>query len=63
MPHDPSCVFCQIIADTRKCVPLAEDPEARALMEIHPGNLRHCLVISKVHATDVRWAPAPAAQV
>ena len=47
MPHDPNCVFCQIVTDTRKCALLAEDAEALAFMDIHPANPGHCLVIPK----------------
>lgn len=53
MPHDPACVFCQIVADTRKCVLLAEDPGALAFMDIHPANLGHCLVIPRGHRPTV----------
>ena len=49
MPHDPNCVFCQIVADTRKCVLLAEESEAMAFMDIHPANPGHCLVVPKGH--------------
>jgi hypothetical protein len=40
MSHDPDCVFCQIAANTGKCLLLAEDPEALAFMDIHPANPR-----------------------
>ena len=60
MPHDPGCVFCQIVADTRKCVLLAEDPEALALMDIHPANPGHCLVIPKGHWPTIFDIPADA---
>ncbi len=33
----PDCVFCQIVADTGKCLLLAEDPETLAFMDIHPA--------------------------
>ncbi|HUB15457.1 MAG TPA: HIT family protein [Acetobacteraceae bacterium] len=49
MPHDPDCVFCQIVADTEKCLLLAENPDALAFMDIHPANPGHCLVIPKGH--------------
>lgn len=49
MPHDLDCVFCQIVADTGKCVLLAEDTAALAFMDIHPANPGHCLVIPKGH--------------
>lgn len=58
MPHDPNCVFCQIVTDTRKCVLLAEDPEALAFMDIHPANPGHCLVIPKGHWPTVFDIPA-----
>ena len=49
MPHDPRCVFCQIVAEPGKCVLLAADPEAMAFMDIHPANPGHCLVVPKGH--------------
>jgi histidine triad (HIT) family protein len=49
MPHDPDCVFCQIVADTRKCVLLAAGAAALAFMDIHPANPGHCLVVPKGH--------------
>lgn len=60
MPHDPQCVFCQIVADTRKCVLLAEDPAAIAFMDIHPANPGHCLVIPRGHWPTVFDIPADA---
>jgi histidine triad (HIT) family protein len=60
MPHDSRCVFCQIVADTRKCVLLAEDQEAMAFMDIHPANSGHCLVIPKGHWPTVFEVPADA---
>ena len=60
MPHDPNCVFCQIVADTRKCVLLAADLEALAFMDIHPANAGHCLVIPKGHWPTIFDIPADA---
>jgi histidine triad (HIT) family protein len=60
MPRDPDCVFCQIVADTGKCVLLAEDPEALAFMDIHPANPGHCLVIPKGHWPTVFDIPPDA---
>lgn len=60
MPHDPQCVFCQIVADTRKCVLLAEDPAAIAFMDIHPANPGHCLVIPRGHWPTVFDIPPDA---
>jgi histidine triad (HIT) family protein len=47
--RDPSCIFCQIVADTSQCTLLAEDDTALAFMDIHPVNEGHCLVIPKAH--------------
>lgn len=60
MPHDPECVFCQIVADIGKCLLLAEAPEALAFMDIHPANLGHCLVIPKGHWPTVYDIPPDA---
>lgn len=45
--------FCRIVADTRQCELLAEDPAALAFMDIHPANPGHCLVISKGHWSTI----------
>jgi histidine triad (HIT) family protein len=60
MPHDPNCVFCQIVADTWKCVLLADAPVALAFMDIHPANAGHCLVIPKGHWPSVFDIPPDA---
>lgn len=60
MPHEPNCVFCQIVADTRKCVLLAADLEALAFMDIHPANPGHCQVIPKGHWPTVFDIPPDA---
>ncbi len=60
MPHDRKCVFCQIVADTGKCVLLVEDREAMAFMDIHPANPGHCLVIPKGHWPTVFDIPPDA---
>jgi histidine triad (HIT) family protein len=60
MPHDPQCVFCQIVADSGKCVLLAEDPAAMAFMDIHPANPGHCLVIPRGHWPTVFDIPPDA---
>lgn len=51
--RDPSCIFCQIVADTRQCTLLAEDEAALAFMVIHPANDGHCPVISKAHCATI----------
>jgi histidine triad (HIT) family protein len=57
MPHDPDYVFCQIVADTGKCLLLADDLVALAFMDIHPANPGHCLVIPKGHWPTVLDTP------
>ena len=60
MPHDPHCVFCQIVAEPGKCVLLAADPEAIAFMDVHPANAGHCLVIPRGHWPTVFDIPPDA---
>ena len=55
--RDPSCIFCQIVADTRQCTLLAEDAAALAFMDIHPANDGHCLVIPKAHCATIFEIP------
>lgn len=57
MTRDPSCIFCQIVADTRQCTLLAEDETTLAFMDIHPANDGHCLVIPKAHCATVFEIP------
>jgi histidine triad (HIT) family protein len=47
-PH-PTCIFCRIISGEEPCVQLFEDGDTLALMDRHPANDGHCLVIPKKH--------------
>ena len=44
---------CQIAADARRCEPLDQDDETIAIMDIHPANSGHCLVIPKKRAATI----------
>jgi histidine triad (HIT) family protein len=57
MIRDPNCIFCQIVADTRRCTLLVEDEAALAFMDIHPANDGHCLVIPKAHSATIFEIP------
>jgi len=57
MTRDPSCIFCQIVSGTSQCTLLSEDEAALALMDIHPANGGHCLVIPKAHYATVFDTP------
>jgi len=48
--QNPGCIFCQIVADTRRCTALA-------FMDIHPANHGHCLVVLKAHCATIFETP------
>ena len=58
MIWDPNCIFCQIVADTTRCVLLAEEEAVLAFMDIHPANDGHCLVIPRGHFPTI-WETPP----
>jgi histidine triad (HIT) family protein len=56
-PSRPSCVFCEIVRRREPCVLLYEDGATLALMDKHPANDGHCLVITKEHYETVFETP------
>src|SRR5262249_22114849 len=46
----PDCIFCRILAGQAPASLLYEDAAATALLDIHPINPGHALVIAKRHA-------------
>lgn len=55
MSAEPGCVFCAIVTGEGSAHTIHEDAETLAFMDINPATDGHCLVIPKVHASDV-WS-------
>jgi diadenosine tetraphosphate (Ap4A) HIT family hydrolase len=53
-----SCIFCEIAAGRADSTKVLEDETCLALMDIHPINAGHVLVVPKAHATDLSDLPA-----
>jgi histidine triad (HIT) family protein len=51
--HDPSCLFCKIIAREIPSVKIYEDDETYAFMDLFPQTKGHCLVIPKNHSANM----------
>jgi histidine triad (HIT) family protein len=47
--HDPSCVFCKIVAGQIPARKVYEDDELLAFHDIHPWAPVHFLIIPKMH--------------
>jgi histidine triad (HIT) family protein len=47
------CIFCAIVAQRIPSTVVAENAQAVAIMDIHPANDGHVLVLPKVHSTDL----------
>ena len=57
MSHDPSCVFCRIVAGQIPCHRLWEDEATLAFLDINPANPGHALAICKDHHPDLFATP------
>ena len=53
----PSCIFCKIVAGESPSYNIYEDDETLALLNIHPVNRGHVLVIPKAHHADLYETP------
>ena len=53
MKTDADCIFCKIVVGQMPCFKLLEDDGTLAIMDIHPANEGHCLVLSKEHFPTV----------
>ena len=49
----PECIFCAIVARQIPSIAVAENAQALAIMDIHPANDGHVLVLPKAHSTDL----------
>lgn len=47
------CIFCAIVAQQLPSTVVAENAHALAIMDIHPANDGHVLVLPKSHSTDL----------
>jgi histidine triad (HIT) family protein len=53
MNTDPNCIFCQIVARKLPSYKFMEDEHFIAILDIHPNNLGHSLVIPKEHSQNL----------
>jgi histidine triad (HIT) family protein len=51
------CLFCKIIAGTIPCEKVYEDDKVFAILDIHPINRGHTLVLPKKHAKNLFDVP------
>lgn len=56
-PHDPSCLFCAIVAGTEPSSVVCEDELSLAFMDIRQANPGHVLVIPKAHYPHLAELP------
>lgn len=54
-----SCVFCAIVAGTAPAIPVYEDDDYLAILDIRPIVRGHTLVLPKNHHVDLTDTPAP----
>jgi histidine triad (HIT) family protein len=57
MSHDPSCIFCRIVAGQIPCHRLWEDEATLAFLDINPANPGHALAICKDHHGNLFETP------
>lgn len=53
-----SCVFCAVVAGAAPAIPVYEDDDYMAILDIRPIVRGHVLVIPKVHTVDLTDTPA-----
>lgn len=53
-----SCVFCAVVAGAAPAIPVYEDGDYMAILDIRPIVRGHVLVIPKVHTVDLTDTPA-----
>jgi diadenosine tetraphosphate (Ap4A) HIT family hydrolase len=51
------CVFCAIVAGEAPAIPLYEDDEFLAILDVRPLTRGHTLVLPKQHSTDLTDTP------
>ena len=55
--HNEDCVFCKIIDGSIPAYKVYEDDETLAILDIHPTNYGHTLVIPKDHTENLYTIP------
>jgi histidine triad (HIT) family protein len=53
-----SCVFCAIVAGEAPAIPIYEDGDYLAILDIRPFTRGHTLVFPKLHTVDLTDTPA-----
>jgi histidine triad (HIT) family protein len=56
-PHDPSCLFCKIVAGDLPSARVLEAAEAMAFLDIHPVNVGHVLLVTRAHFPTLAELP------
>ncbi len=51
--HDPSCLFCKIVAGEIPATVVREDEQTLAFRDISPQAPTHVLVIPRIHVTSL----------
>ncbi|MDE2506467.1 MAG: HIT family protein [Planctomycetota bacterium] len=55
--HDPSCLFCRILAGEIASSRVLETPDAVAILDIQPVNFGHVLLVPRLHHADLAELP------
>jgi histidine triad (HIT) family protein len=53
MAHDPSCIFCKIVAGQIPCAKILETDSAIAFLDINPVAPGHLLLVPKEHSATL----------
>ena len=56
-PHDPSCLFCKIVAGSIPSAKVLETDHALAFLDINPVNRGHVLLVPKAHHSTLSELP------
>ena len=57
-PHDPSCIFCRIVAGEIPCFKIFEDQDFLSFLDVGPVAVGHTLIIPKAHYKNVFDIPS-----
>lgn len=57
VPHDPRCIFCKIVQGQIPSTRLLETEHAIVLLDIHPVNPGHVLIVTRAHHTHLADLP------
>ena len=56
-PHDPHCIFCKIVHGQIPSTRVLETEHAVALLDIHPVNPGHVLIVTRAHHAHLADLP------